>query len=157
MFHLFKWFKRNSKEFDKPKREAFKKRTKKWIFENQDFNVGKTYIELIFKDGRKFTTSVLGCADQPTLEVGCDESNFMTAVVEPRIIKQTSINDSKKVASDWLARIISYERTYVDHVDSPQASIIGQVVSAKIKKTVSHNITAQVVKIVDVIDNEESK
>ena len=145
---LFGWFR--EKEVEKPKEEPLKERTKKLVYEEETFEVGKTYIELLLKDERKFTTSVLGYVSQYTStgEPAIGGVYYRRSAIEPKVTK-VEVVSSSVVAKHFVQDLLYAERTYVNEIDNPTESVMGQAIQAKIKKTVSSTIVYPVGKVVD--------
>lgn len=128
------------KKNQEPKKPKAKRTLTVVYSEPKPFNVGKTYVELTFDDGKKFTTALYGEVSQ-YVNNGSDEEestsySYGKKLEEPKV-HDTFVYDSLIKARNFLTHLHSEDGRYVDDTKETNSVRIGKVRSAKILKTVN--------------------
>lgn len=139
--------------FWKKRSPELRKRTTEIVFNKQTFNVGKTWIELIFDDGISFFKEVEGVVRQD-YSLGYDDfityDNILSlSYLEPRV-STTKIYKSIDSAKEYLKCLNGEKLNCLNNDNDVRFVKIGKVIAATIKSTEDLNVEFNVASVVKI-------
>jgi hypothetical protein len=145
---VLKWLRNSDSSVTaKPVKEEFKK-TKKVTYTKKQVDVGMTFIDLDFSNGRQFQTCVIGQVYQG-VRGDYYYNKYANTWYEP-FVYPVSIHNSIAIAEQFLGNIDGTQvRTFCDDPAHPSVSATGIVIKATIANTVEWEIDINEAKLED--------